>query len=278
VEDPGQLEILPDDVVLAPGEKFDFGYRAEGSPEVRWTAQAPGKIDSGSGRYTAPKEEGSYSVRASLAGGRTSCAEDEATVHVSGCSWVVRFDGKTLRAKSGDEASFASMPGGFGISLMQKDGGAVGLGRTPEGDGVSGGTMGVSPAEHYGSYSNYNNPKPPMSLTLYKSSDGVAAGMASGQVRVLNFPTEEARLAPFSAEFVIVGDPDASAGSAMDYLGNMGQMLDKMPMLPPGAMSEDEREQLQNALRNAMGAEGIKDPQDAQEMLGGFTTLSCKVK
>ena len=152
------------------------------------------------------------------------------------------FDGKTFSSEKGDEASFASMPGGFGITLMRKDGGAVGVGRTPEGDGVSGGTMGVSPVEHYGSYSNDRNPKPPMDVTLDRQDGGVVAGRASGTVRVFNLPAKEARLAQFSAEFTIVGNPDASSGSPMDDLGNIGQVLDKMPMLPPGAITPEQQE------------------------------------
>jgi hypothetical protein len=289
VEEPSQLAIVPEEAVLAPGETYEFGYRADGSSEVRWSAEAPGKIDGRSGEYTAPLKGGAYVVRAALEGADGgSCAEDEALVRVAECSWTVIVDGKTFVSKEGDEASFASMPGGFGITLMQNDGGAVGVSRTPEGDGVGGGTMGVSPVEQYGSYSNDRNPKPPMALTLDRQDGGVVAGRASGTVRVFNFPAEEARLAPFNAEFTIVGDPDASSGSPMDDLGNLGQMLDKMPMLPPGAISEEQQKQLEEALRSAMSAEeaarervemkDLKDLQDAQAMMGGFKTLNCKVK
>jgi hypothetical protein len=71
----------------------------------------------------------------------------------------------------------------------------------------------------------------------------------------------------------------------MDDLGNIGQVLDKMPMLPPGAISAEQQKQLEEALRNAMSPEdaaherfGLKDLRDGQAMMSQFKTLSCKVK
>jgi hypothetical protein len=281
VEEPRQLEIVPEEVVLAPGEKFEFGYQAEGSPEVSWSAETPGKINSRSGQYTAPKEAGNYVVQASLEGtDGGSCAEDEALVRVAGCSWMVMFDGKPFVSKKGDEAGFVSMPGpaGFSISLSQKDGGFVGVGLTPTEGAGAWGNMGASVYETYGSFEKYKEPKPPMAVTLDRSGSGVVSGRAFGTVRVINPVTEQERLAPFSAEFMIAGDPDAPSGSPMDYLGNMGRRLGQMPMVPEGMIGEEQQEQLQDALRDASSPEGLQGLQDGKAMLGGLTTLSCEVK
>ncbi len=278
VEEPTELEIIPGEAVLLPQETLQFRYEGAEEAEVRWSADKPGEIDAKTGLFKAPAKNGAYEVTAKVAGkGEDSCAEDAVIVRVSSCSWTVVFDGKTFVSGPGDDASFTGVPGGFTIGLSQEDGGYVGLtGNEMEGTAV-GGNMGASGNEQYGSFYGYEDPKLPISLFLDRNGGGVVAGRASGTVKVLNPSTGGRRLAQFSAEFVIASDPDAPSVSPLDNLGNMEKMLGRLPMVPPGTLSDEQQEQLKQlesvTSPEQLGQEHLQD----KAMLGGLTILSCEV-
>jgi len=134
VEEP-RLEIVPEEVVLALGEKFVFDYRVEGSPDVRWSAEAPGKIDGRSGQYTAPKKEGPYTITAQVRGESGDCAEATANVLVGEVNQMCRvqalWQGSEIGGSVTLDPNVHSASVGFnlgGQSLVIEVGGAFSLG------------------------------------------------------------------------------------------------------------------------------------------------------
>ncbi len=199
VEEPTELEIIPGDAVLLPGETLHFRYKGPEEAEVDWSADTPGEIDAKTGLFKAPKQNGLYEVTARVSGKREedSCAEDAVIVRVSSCSWIVMFDGKTIVSKPGDVASFTDMLSGFTIGLAQNEGGMVTLIGSGAESGAVGSNMGAS------MYEQYTGEFP---IFFDRKDGGVVTGRASGTVQVLDAMTYSERSAQLSVEFVIADD------------------------------------------------------------------------
>jgi hypothetical protein len=210
VEEPTELEIIPGDAVLLPGETLQFRYKGPEEAEVDWSADTPGEIDAKTGLFKAPKQNGLYEVTAKVSGKREedSCAEDAVIVRVSSCSWIVMFDGKTIVSKPGDTAGFTDMPSGFTIGLAQNEGGMVTLIGSGAESGAVGSNMGAS------MYEQYTGEFP---ILFDRKDGGVVAGRASGTVQVLDAMTYSERSAQLSVEFVIADD-DLIGANPSTYL------------------------------------------------------------